>query len=71
VQSLEKAHRRITLGVLDTARQREALRRVMDEEIVPGLDALGLGASHAWAAREKLAGFNTSPGPEPHMSARE
>lgn len=43
------------LGVLDTPRQQEALERVMNEEIVPGLDALGLGASHAWAARSRLA----------------
>jgi hypothetical protein len=39
------------LGVLDTTRQREVIQRVMEEEIVPGLDALGLGASYAWNAR--------------------
>ena len=43
------------LGVLDTPRQREALEDVMEHEIVPGLDALGLGASRAWRARERLS----------------
>jgi hypothetical protein len=41
------------LGVLDTKAQRAAIRRVMESEIVPGLDALGLGASHAWRARPR------------------
>lgn len=44
------------LGVLDTKAQRTAIVRVMDEEIVPGLDGLGLGASHAWRARQKSSG---------------
>src|SRR3569832_171314 len=35
------------LGVLDTPTQRAAIRAVMEQEIVPGLDGLGLGASHA------------------------
>jgi hypothetical protein len=26
---------------------------VMEDEIVPALDALGLGASHAWRARRR------------------
>jgi hypothetical protein len=43
------------LGVLDTARQRKVVEAVMEDEIVPGLDALGLGASHAWRARERIA----------------
>lgn len=43
------------LGVLDTARQRKVVRAVMEREIVPGLDALGLGASHAWAKRRRIA----------------
>lgn len=43
------------LGVLDTARQRKVVETVMEDEIVPGLDALGLGASHAWRARERIA----------------
>lgn len=36
------------LGLLDTASRRETIARVMDEEIVPGLDSFGLNASHAW-----------------------
>ncbi len=43
------------LGVLDTARQRKIVRELMEKEIVPGLDALGLGASHAWAKRRRIA----------------
>lgn len=43
------------LGVLDTHRQRKAVTDVMEGEIVPGLDALGLGASHAWRARDRIA----------------
>jgi hypothetical protein len=39
------------LGVLDSDSQREVVRQVMEDEIVPGLDALGLGASHAWRVR--------------------
>jgi hypothetical protein len=39
------------LGVLESAGQREAVRAVMEDEIVPALDALGLGASHAWKVR--------------------
>ncbi|MDB4993854.1 MAG: Plectin 1 [Myxococcaceae bacterium] len=42
------------LGVLDTKTQRAAILRVMEEEILPGLDGLGLGASHAWRARPPL-----------------
>jgi hypothetical protein len=43
------------LGVLETKGQRAAVRDVMENQIVPGLDALGLGASHAWKARQKIA----------------
>lgn len=42
------------LGVLDTARQRRVVHRVFEDEIVPGLDALGLGASHAWNKRRRV-----------------
>jgi len=42
------------LGVLDTAAQRTAIREAMESEIVPGLDALGLGASYAWDERERV-----------------
>jgi hypothetical protein len=41
------------LGVLESAGQRRAVRAVMEDEIVPALDALGLGASHAWRARKR------------------
>ncbi len=41
------------LGVLDTERQRAAIAQVMEEEIVPGLDAIGLGGSHAWRVRRR------------------
>ena len=43
------------LGVLDTPIQRAAIRAVMEQEIVPGLDGLGLGASHAWRLRKRIA----------------
>jgi hypothetical protein len=43
------------LGVLDTPRQRRVVQDVMNDEIVPGLDALGLGASHAWEKRRRIA----------------
>ena len=43
------------LGVLETRGQRSSLRAVMQGQIVPGLDALGLGASHAWKVRRKVA----------------
>ncbi|HEY1956070.1 MAG TPA: ferritin-like domain-containing protein [Polyangiaceae bacterium] len=43
------------LGVLDTQRQRKVVHEVMENEIVPGLDALGLGASHAWEKRQRIA----------------
>jgi hypothetical protein len=41
------------LGVLDSPTQRAAVREVMEREIVPGLDALGLGGSHAWRVRRR------------------
>jgi hypothetical protein len=41
------------LGVLDSPSQRVVVRRIMEDEIVPGLDALGLGASHAWRVRRR------------------
>lgn len=42
------------LGILDSETQRMEVRRLMEQEIVPGLDALGLGASHAWKVRAPL-----------------
>ena len=47
----EKAAR--ALGVLDTEGQRATIAAVMEDEIVPALDALGLGASHAWRVRRR------------------
>jgi hypothetical protein len=41
------------LGVLESEGQREVIRRIMEEEIVPALDQLGLGASHAWKVRKR------------------
>jgi hypothetical protein len=41
------------LGVLDSVAQRAAVHRVMEDEIVPALDALGLGASLAWRLRKR------------------
>lgn len=43
------------LGVLDTPSQRAAIRAIMEQEILPGLDGLGLGASHAWRVRTRVA----------------
>jgi hypothetical protein len=43
----------LALGVLDTARQREAIARVMEDEIIPGLDAIGLGGAHMWKLRKR------------------
>jgi len=43
------------LGVLESEGQREVVRAVMEDEIVPALDALGLGASHAWRKRRRGA----------------
>lgn len=41
------------LGVLDSTSQRAVVRQIMEDEIVPALDALGLGASHAWKIRKR------------------
>jgi hypothetical protein len=41
------------LGVLESEGQRAAVKSVMEGEIIPALDALGLGASHAWKVRER------------------
>ncbi len=43
------------LGVLDTDRQRNAILEVMEDQVVPGLDALGLDASRAWQGRARVA----------------
>jgi hypothetical protein len=41
------------LGVLESLGQREVVRRIMEDEIIPALDQLGLGASHAWRVRKR------------------
>jgi len=41
------------LGVMGSAKQREVIRSIVEDEIVPGLDALGLGATHAWRVRRR------------------
>jgi len=41
------------LGVLESVRQRDVVRAIMEDEIVPALDQLGLGASHAWRVRRR------------------
>ena len=41
------------LGVLDSRAQQVVVKRIMEDEIVPALDALGLGASHAWKVRRR------------------
>jgi hypothetical protein len=44
------------LGVLGSEDQREAVRAVMEEQVVPALDGLGLGGSHAWRVRARGGG---------------
>jgi hypothetical protein len=39
------------LGVLESTGQRVVVRRIMEDEILPALDQLGLGSSHAWRVR--------------------
>jgi hypothetical protein len=41
------------LGVLDSPTQQSVLSHVMEGEVVPALDALGLAGSHAWRARRR------------------
>jgi len=41
------------LGVLATAPQRETLAEVVEEQIVPALDALGMDAGAAWRDRQR------------------
>jgi hypothetical protein len=45
------------LGVLDSTSLRRLIRDVIENEIVPGLDALGLGGSHAWRLRRRASGI--------------
>jgi len=48
------------LGVLDSTAQREVIADVMNTEIVPALDAIGLSGSRAWAQRNR---FDAARGP--------
>jgi hypothetical protein len=41
------------LGILDSKAQRAVIRDVMENEVLPGLDAAGLGSSRAWAVRRR------------------
>jgi len=41
------------LGILDSKSQRSVIGDVMENEILPGLDALGFGASRAWPLRRR------------------
>jgi hypothetical protein len=43
------------LGVLDSLVQQEVIADVMNTEIVPALDAIGLAGSQAWAQRRRAA----------------
>ncbi|HEY4104260.1 MAG TPA: ferritin-like domain-containing protein [Polyangiaceae bacterium] len=43
------------LGVLDSLTQRQAIAELMDAEIIPALDAIGLDGSGAWAARRRAS----------------
>ena len=43
------------LGLLDSATQCQAVADVMNEEIVPALDNLGLSGSAAWAERRRAS----------------
>ena len=43
-----------SLGVLDSTTQREVIADVMNSEIVPALDAIGLSGSLAWAQRRRV-----------------
>jgi hypothetical protein len=42
------------LGVLATAPQRETVAEVVEEQIVPALDALGMDAGSAWRERKRV-----------------
>lgn len=42
-----------SLGVLDSASQRTVIQNVVEGELCPGLDAIGLGGSHMWARRRR------------------
>jgi hypothetical protein len=42
-----------SLGILESLGQREVVRHIMEDEIVPALDQIGLGASHAWRVRKR------------------
>lgn len=41
------------LGILDSKTQRRVIRDAMENEVIPGLDALGFGASRVWPLRRR------------------
>jgi hypothetical protein len=47
------------LGTLDSKTQRAVIRDVMENEVVPALDAVGFGGSRVWAMRRR--GGSTLP----------
>jgi hypothetical protein len=47
------------LGILDSKTQRGIIADVMENEVLPGLDAMGLGASKAWAVRRRVGRART------------
>ncbi len=53
-----RAHREDVraLGVLDTPAQSTTIRQLMEGEMLPALDQLGFGASHAWKVRKRAKG---------------
>jgi len=50
---LEAARDAKALGVLDSSSQRSVIERVMQDEICPGLDAIGLSGSVIWGHRRR------------------
>lgn len=54
------------LGLLESEGQRAVIARIMEDEVIPALDQLGLGASHAWQVRKRGAG----PVARPRAAAR-
>ncbi len=60
--SAEAADDAKALGVLDSPTQRRVIQRVMQDELCPGLDAIGLSGSYAWQRRRR-ATVSTQGGP--------
>jgi hypothetical protein len=49
------------LGLLESEGQRAVIARIMEDEVIPALDQLGLGASHAWRVRKRGGGDGVRP----------